>query len=158
MFFFGCFGSRFTATLLEIRRWLFHKKDKKCKKSVHLFQHFSIFVAVWHSWNLERMYIFSTKAVLQPPCWRYRGGRVFLFCHILSYFFSPFFLGCFRSRFTATLLEIRRWLFHKKDRKCKKSVHLFQRFSIFEAVWRSRNLKRMYIFSTKAVLRPPCRR
>merc|ERR1712240_300773 len=31
-------------------------------------------------------------------------------------------------------------------------------FSIFEAVWRSRNLERVYIFSTKAILRPPCRR
>ena len=46
----------------------------------------------------------------------------------------------------------------QKDRKCKKSVHMFQRFSIFKAVWRSRNLEHVYIFSTKAVLRPPCRR
>ena len=35
---------------------------------------------------------------------------------------------------------------------------MFFCFSIFEAVWRSRNLERVYIFSTKAILQPPCRR
>ena len=40
----------------------------------HMLQHFSIFKAVWRSHNLERVYIFSTKAVLRPPCRRYRGG------------------------------------------------------------------------------------
>ena len=73
-FFFGCFRWRFVATLLEIRRWLFHKKGRKCKKSVHVFQRFSIFKAIWRSRNLECVYTFSTKAVLQPPCWRYGGG------------------------------------------------------------------------------------
>ena len=72
--FFWVFGITFTATLLEIAQKVCYKKGRKCKKSVHMFQRFSIFEAVWHSRNLKRVYIFSTKAVLRPPCWRYRGG------------------------------------------------------------------------------------
>ena len=33
---------------------------------------------------------------------------------------------------------------------------MFQLFLIFEAVWRSRNLKHLYIFLKKAILQPPC--
>ena len=45
----------------------------------------------------------------------------------------------------------------QKDRK-KIGSTFFSCFLIFEAVWRSHNLERVYIFLTKAVLRPPCRR
>ena len=107
--------------------------------------------------NLTLLFFFEINKTKDLKKTTLKIFSIFFFFRCFFYLFL-FFLGCFRSRFTATLLEIRRWLFYKKDRKCKKSVHLFQRFSIFEAVWRSRNLERVYILSTKAVLQPPCRR
>ena len=61
-----------------------------------------------------------------------------------------YFSGCFGSRFMATPLEIARWVILQKI--------CFFCFLILQAVWRSRNLECVYIFSTKAVLRPLCRR
>ena len=88
---------------------------------------FSIFEAVWRSRNLERVYIFSTKAILRPPCRRYGGDPV-----------------------------------TKKIDNPKILDTYFQRFSIFEAVWRSRNLEcfhiGIYIYIIRANLWPPCRR
>merc|ERR1711994_713250 len=74
LFFFGCFRARFAATLLEIARQVCYKKDRESKNIGHVDFCFSIFQAVWRSRNLERVYILSKKAVLQPPCRRYRGG------------------------------------------------------------------------------------
>ena len=89
---------------------------------------FSIFEAVWRSRNLERVYIFSTKAILRPPCRRYGGDPV-----------------------------------TKKIDNPKILDTYFQRFSIFEAVWRSRNLECLYIgiyiyIIIRANSRLPCRR
>ena len=94
---------------------------------------------------------------------RKKNPLLFFFFSKFSFFrcfFSLFlfFFGCFRARFAATLLEIARQVCYKKDRESKNIGHVVFCFSIFQAVWRSRNLERVYIFSTKAVLRPPCRR
>ena len=50
-----------------------------------------------------------------------------------------------KSQFTATLQEIQRWLFYKKDRYSKNIGHVVFCFSIFSAVWLSRNLELFYI-------------
>ena len=72
--FFGLFQIMFYGHHVGDMEVALSQKDRKFRKSVHMFFCFSIFKAIWCSRNLEHLYLILTKAVLWPPCWRYRGG------------------------------------------------------------------------------------
>ena len=129
----------------------FHKKDRKSKKSVHMFFCFSIFEVVWCLCNLERLYIFLKKAVLRPPCWCY-GGDSFMQKdrksknRIPMFFCFVIFLAVQFSRnlklehryknIIIAILQSPCWCygsdsFMQKDRKSKKNIPMFFRFGTF---------------------------
>ena len=148
------------------------KKIGNPKNQFTCFFCFSIFQAVWCSHNLERLYIFLTKAVLQSPCWRYGrgsftkkinnpniGNTCFLVCNILR---TSIYIGIYiynNSHNMATPLEIQRWVFFKKDENPKLGYTCFFVLPYFEPFSTHATLNfsiYRYIYIITVKLQPTC--